>query len=348
MRLSIQRGTMHSCICVPIWRSGEIAGFLHTYTVSGQSAPFTRRDAQLIQLLGGVASLLINRAADAEQRSRWCAAAAAGEAISGLSHDAEPILDTLGKNMLGVEKQIPQVIDNPSWQLVERDLTFLRHITRDAIRRARGNLGDLRPKNLKLRPVVDEVFDMSKQYYLDLVHHQHVTFVNACQDSHSALIDREALEQALINCIKNCLCPLRESWTRNESRLGTIQIVSCDDPQARRQYRLLSVCDDSGGIPKDVLRHLGNPFVSGRNSKGLGLGMYIISEVIGRMGGYVQVASSTEPAGALPAGTVVSLRLPKTEEVSRQSADMSQPRITVLQDYTQYRTHIEGFLSQGE
>jgi signal transduction histidine kinase len=345
---SIQRGTMHSCVCLPLWRGGEIAGFLHAYTIVGQGQPFTRRDAQLLQLLGGVASLLISRAADAEQRTKWCAAAAAGEAVSGLSHDARPILDALGKNMIGVEKDLPQVASSPSWQLVQQDLTFLRRIARDAIRRARTGLGDLHLQDIRLRPLVDDALQMCKRYFLDLAHRHEVTLVNRCHKSHTAMIDREALQQALINCIKNCLTPLREAWTHQHDRFGTIRIVSCDDFEARQQYCLLSVCDDVGGIPQDVLDHLGSPFVSGQDSKGMGLGMYIVLDVVGRMGGQVQIATSTESIGRFPAGSIVSFRLPKTGNACQEAAESTRPRLTVVPDYAHYCARIEEFFSKGE
>lgn len=345
---SIQRGVMHSCVCLPLWREGEISGFLHTYTTAGHGRPFTPRDAQLLHLLGSVASLLISRALDAEQRTKWCAAAAAGEAVSGLSHDARPILDALGKNMLGVAKDLPGVAGNASWQLVQRDLTFLRRIARDAIRRARTGLGDLHLAKVQLRPVIDEVLDMCRCYFLDLAHYSQVNLVNACHSSCTALIDRDALQQALVNCLKNCLWPLREAWSRTEDRSGTICVSSAEDLDAPDHYCLLSVCDDVGGIPKEVQDHLGSPFVNGMNSKGLGLGMFIVLDVVGRMGGQVQLASSTESTDVLPAGTVISLRLPKANDVRKEVAEWSRPRLTVIPDYARYRAQIEASFLQGE
>jgi signal transduction histidine kinase len=100
--------------------------------------------------------------------------------IERLQRLARPILDALGKNMIGVEKEFDGLSQNPSWQLVQQDMTFLRRITRDAIRRARTGLGDLRPGEVVLRAVADEVLDMCKRYFLDLAHYRDVTLVNAC------------------------------------------------------------------------------------------------------------------------------------------------------------------------
>ncbi len=345
---SVRLGSMDSCVCLPLWQGGELSGFLYAYTVAGHGRPFTRRDAQLFWLLGGVASLLLSRAADAEQRSRWRAAAAAGEAVSGLSHDARPVLDALGKNMLGVEKSLPAVARNNSWKFVQQDLKFLRRITRDAIRRARTGRGDLRSREVRLRPLVDEVVAMCRRYFLDSVHRDDVTFINACHESHTATIDRQAAQQALINCIKNSLRPLREAWGHRQDRSGTIKIISCDDFQSRQRYCLLSVCDDVGGIPRQVLEQLGQPFVAGKDPRGLGLGVYIVSDIVGRMGGQVRIATSTEPAGGLPAGTVVSFSLPKNDQARKLSNETSRPRLLVIRDYPRYRKRIEKALSPGD
>ncbi len=334
---SVLRRTMDSCVCLPLWRVGAIHGFLQIHTIAGQGRPLTRRDTQLLCLLGTVASLLINRAADAEQRSRWRAAAAAGEAVSGLSHDARPVLDALGKNMIGVEQGFPALAQDPSWQFVKQDLVFLRQITRDAIRRARTGLGDLQPREVALRVVADEVLDMCQRYFLDQAHRADVKLVNACRESHRAVIDQPAVQQVLVNCVKNSLCVLHEAWRRHEKRSGTIQLVSGDDFDAPRRFCLMSVCDDAGGIPCGILDQLGNPFVTGENRQGMGLGVYLVADIVGRLGGQVRIATSTEPQGTYAPGTVVSFSLPKTEEARLAAVEAIRPRLTIIPDYAQYR-----------
>ncbi len=345
---SVRLGTMDSCVCLPLWQGGELSGFLHAYTVAGHGRPFTRRDAQLFWLLGEVVSLLLGRAADAEQRSQWRAAAAAGEAVSGLSHDARPILDALGKNILGAERSFPALARNESWKFVRQDLKFLRRITRDAVRRARTSRGDIRPRKVRLRPLVDEALEMCNRYFIESAFRGGVNFVNACHRSHAAVIDRHAVQQALVNCLKNSVRPLRDAWRRRQDRSGNINIVSCDDFQSEQPYCLLSVCDDVGGISRQVLEQLGRPFVAGGDPRGLGLGLYIVSDVVGRMGGQVRIASSTETSGGFSPGTVVSLCLPKDHRSRILHNETFLPRLVVIWDYPLYRKRIEKHLAPGD
>jgi len=313
-------------------------GFLHAHTVAGRGRPFTMRDMQVLCLLGVVVSLLIARAAHAEQQSRLIAAAAAGQAVAGLSHDARPILDTLCKNRIGIESGLPGLAENPSWQLVQRDLTFLRHITRDTSRLVRTGKGDLQMELLPLRSAVDDVLDMCVRYYLDETCKGRISLTNACPDSALAFVDRSALYRAVLNCMKNSL---RAIGGRPNEKKGMIRILGCDDPGSSGTHYLLSVCDDAGGIPADLLRQLGTPLVQGRDAGGMGLGMHIVVEMLGRMGGQVHIASSTTPIAEFPAGTVISLRLPKTDQAGRGEDDADRQRVVLHHEYARYRAQIE-------
>jgi signal transduction histidine kinase len=86
---------------------------------------------------------------------------------------------------------------------------------------------------------------------------------------------------------------------------------------------------------------LGNPLVRGGDTKGMGLGTYIIIDAVRRAGGEVQVATSTVPVGRFPAGTVVSLRLPKTEQARHATEETDEPCFVILRDYAAHRAQIE-------
>jgi len=66
----------------------------------------------------------------------------------------------------------------------------------------------------------------------------------------------------------------------------------------------LSICDNGGGIPADVLPRLFTPFVSTKGpDKGTGLGLSVCRGLIGRMGGTISIENSGE-------GAVVTVTLP--------------------------------------
>jgi len=340
---SVRGGEMSSCICAPLWRRNEISGFLHMHTLSGLGRPFARRDAQLFWLLANISSQYLNRAADAKQRSTMRAAAAAGLAVSGLAHDSQSILRTLGLNMEGVEKTNPEIMANACWKDVKEDLELLRFISRDAIERLETATGELVMRSVQLHPIVEEIIQRCSDYFLDHADRSRVRVVNACDKSHRAMVDPQGLKQVLMNCVKNSLLALKKSDNghRDQSDYGEIKVFSCRDSEMPDDYCLVSVCDSAGGISEKVLQQLGEPFVTTEQTKRLGLGMYIAMEIVERMGGQIRIASSTKPAGQYPTGTVLSLCLPISSQAPKPVAIKKQ-RFVLVADYAAYRSHIEG------
>jgi signal transduction histidine kinase len=79
---------------------------------------------------------------------------------------------------------------------------------------------------------------------------------------------------------------------------------------AGQQFTEIVVEDDGPGIPAEVLPHIFDPFFTTREpGKGMGLGLYIIQEIIREHGGCIAVNA------ARGSGTRVTLRLPCAEKL---------------------------------
>jgi signal transduction histidine kinase len=77
---------------------------------------------------------------------------------------------------------------------------------------------------------------------------------------------------------------------------------------AGENYAEILVEDNGPGIPADILPQVFDPFFTTREpGKGMGLGMYIIQEIILEHGGCIAV--DTPPGG----GTRVTIRLPRED-----------------------------------
>ncbi len=108
----------------------------------------------------------------------------------------------------------------------------------------------------------------------------------------------QRIEQVVINLVQNACQAL-------ESRDKSVHVATSYDPQTRSV--MIAVCDDGVGIPEENLKQLGTPFfTTKRGSEGMGLGLWISSNIAHEHGGSLvfspRVGGGTRATLALPAG----------------------------------------------
>jgi signal transduction histidine kinase len=92
--------------------------------------------------------------------------------------------------------------------------------------------------------------------------------------------NRKQIEEVLFNLLQNAIHAI--------GRRGTITVVA----KERGDSIELAIRDTGCGIPQDVLPHIFEPFFTTKmDSKGVGLGLYIIQQLMVRIGGSVSVES---------------------------------------------------------
>jgi signal transduction histidine kinase len=104
-------------------------------------------------------------------------------------------------------------------------------------------------------------------------------------------LNRRQFRRVMLNLFSNC---------RDAMKGGGVITVSTDD--AADSYRI-TVSDTGEGIPPDSLSRLTTPFTS-LKSNGTGLGLYLVSEIVERHGGRLDIRSLQG------AGTSVIISLP--------------------------------------
>ncbi|KHJ56102.1 histidine kinase [Aureimonas altamirensis] len=100
-----------------------------------------------------------------------------------------------------------------------------------------------------------------------------------------------ALRQVVFNLLDNALEASRRAITVTLSRDG-------DDV-------LATVSDDGPGFSPEVLESLGRPYVSTKGRPGAGLGLFLVSNVVRKLGGTLEARNAGDGGG-----TTVVLRLP--------------------------------------
>ena len=115
-----------------------------------------------------------------------------------------------------------------------------------------------------------------------------------------ALIDvfPSELRQVFTNLISNAIDAMPHGGTLK------LEVV-----QEKQDVKLL-FCDDGTGIKPETLQGIFEPFVTTKGEKGLGIGLWISRTLVEKLGGTIQVTSSTEGEGH---GSQFTIRLPMVE-----------------------------------
>ena len=83
------------------------------------------------------------------------------------------------------------------------------------------------------------------------------------------------------------------------------------------------ICDEGGGIPREVRHKLFAPFFTTKQSIGTGLGLWVTRGIVEKSGGKVGFRSRTDP----PTGTVFRVFLP----AANQKEEVAPLKTTILQ-----------------
>lgn len=126
------------------------------------------------------------------------------------------------------------------------------------------------------------------------------------------LADKQRLQQVLLNLVKNALDALGDQGNiRISARFHPAPPVMQDDEIFGRGCQVdssavdITVSDDGPGIAPDVLPRIFDPFFTTKDvGKGMGLGLFIVHEIVHEHGGCITASSE---AGH---GTVFHIRLP--------------------------------------
>ncbi|WP_296425863.1 ATP-binding protein [Yoonia sp.] len=162
--------------------------------------------------------------------------------------------------------------------------------------------GNLRPPVLK--PVnIHDVLDRARQSAA-VGFGAHMLFIEEYDPSlPQTMADGDQLLQVFLNLLKNAAEANKHGGA---IRLHTfydasLRVRRSDGTQARLPLQV-EIIDDGPGLPRDIADDIFEPFVSGKEN-GTGLGLALVSKLIGDVGGWISVDS-------VPGRTVFRISLP--------------------------------------
>jgi signal transduction histidine kinase len=339
---SVRYASMASCMCAPLFENARITGFVHLHTVAGEPCAFSSRDTHLFAMLASLASLLIRHARTAQEQAVVQTMASIGQILAGLTHDAKTVMGSMERWIALLERDTPELGQSKAWSHIKEGLELLGCLCRDVRSRISTRQETLVLVDTKVADSVAGVLLACLRFFVSEAEQQRVDLENACDPADRACADADALRMALMNCVKNSLDAYATGQDRGLDRECTVRVTSQAEAHYPDDYLVVSVIDNAGGIPEHIVQRLGEAFVSTKGDRGTGLGFNIILDTVARLRGFVRIATSTRASQSFPAGTVVSLVLPKHAEM-----DGGWPRSPmIVADYESYRRRFDARASQ--
>jgi len=220
--------------------------------------------------------------------------------IGVLAHDLRNPLDAVvtGVNYLARLPGLPEK-GQRTIERVNRSAQRMATMIRDILDFTRGRLGGGIPLNCApadlaaiSRAAVEEIQTAHPTASIEVETAGRLT----------GAFDAARIEQAMSNLLGNAV--------RHGS--GSIKLIASG---AERDHVVVTVRNEGAPIPEEQLAHIFEPFKKGDKSPaGLGLGLFIVREIVRAHDGSVEVTSS-------PAGTSFTFRLPRR----RQAIDGPDP-----------------------
>lgn len=214
-----------------------------------------------------------------------------GQVIATVSHEIRNPLGTIRSSVFTIGKAVRGRDENLDRALgrVERAIARCDAIIEELLGYTRGQ--PVRSARVKLDGLVSEVLD-------ELSLPPGVAVERTLEADCAMNVDRERLRRSLVNVLTNATQALSDDG-RNGGRIAVETRRVADRVEVR-------IADDGPGIPAEIRERVFEPLYSTR-SFGVGLGLTIVYDIMGQLGGGVRLES--EPGQ----GTEVTLWLPLSE-----------------------------------
>jgi len=219
-----------------------------------------------------------------------------GQLAAGVAHEIRNPLTTL-KGFLQLQRQTNKLnINHVEMMMAELDRINL--IVGEFLILAKPQATKFEIKDI--RYIMGDVLSL-----LDSQAHLHgIVFKHECPNDPCYIsCEENQLKQVFINLLKNAM----ESMPRG----GTISIIGSKGDNREAIY---TITDEGCGISDEMIRKLGDPFVTGKES-GTGLGIMISQRIIQSHRGTLEFKSQ------LDVGTVVTIKLPCGDSIAELQAE---------------------------
>jgi signal transduction histidine kinase/ActR/RegA family two-component response regulator len=232
-----------------------------------------------------------------------------GQVFGGVAHE---IRNPLGHIMLSVELLAQEQDQDEREALAAAIMSSAERcgrILEDALGVVRKDRGEVKVQSLfePLREIVDLVRKPFSHYSIEVA-------LRMEEEVAPLAFDRGKFQQVLINLLQNARDALLES--QGGGRI-TVTLVPGEDGGA-----VLTVADNGPGIPKELLKRVGEAFFTTKpKGKGTGLGLSICHSLMEEVGGKLEM--SNRPQG----GALATLEFPLKSPPPKELAFRERPKV---------------------
>ncbi|MCB1103457.1 MAG: response regulator [Cephaloticoccus sp.] len=246
-----------------------------------------------------------------------------GMLVGGIAHDLNNVLAPI---LMSVDLLRTMMRDPEADRLIQTMQRSVKHgsaLVQQLLAFARGAEG--RHVEVNLRPLLSEFVDFMKPTVGAKIHIE----LDFLESPAPVLADATQLKQVLMNLCINA----RDAMPRG-GRIGmTVTNLKLDEARARLvpegrpgDYVVLTVQDDGGGIPPQILERIFDPFFTTKEpGKGTGLGLSTVRGIVKGHGGFMTVESVVNE------GTVFRIYLPVHTSGEARAGD-KPPAILLVED----------------
>ena len=218
---------------------------------------------------------------------------------SGVAHDFNNVLTTILGNVHLARLDAPDKGDfSEELEQIEVAAKRARNLVGQIFAFARRQSGEA--VAVRVNEVVEEVTHLLKSSVQPNI-------AITCQVEHTDMVvkvDPTRLHQVIMNLSSNAA----EAIGPQGGNI-TIKVEPHEQDGTAARQVVISVCDDGPGIPDDLKGKIFDPFFTTKTAgKGTGLGLSVVANLVGEMGGQIDVAS------VFGQGTAFTVRLPLSDE----------------------------------
>jgi signal transduction histidine kinase len=311
--LMLSRG-IRSYLAIPISNEQDVTAVLNLQ--SKRSSAFEGERMELVGSIAGHLSVAVKNAqlfSDLERAYESLKRAqdrliqteklrAVGEMAGGVVHDFNNILTSiLGRVQLILKRSEKQGLKAPrellrGLRLIEESATDGTKIL-SRIQKFTKAKKDTLLSPVNLNQVVEDSLEMAKTRWQDpaIRPEIHIDVKKDLQDIERVLGDATELREVVTNLIINAVDAMPEG--------GTLSLTTQED----QGFACLKLRDTGMGMTEEVKGKIFEPFFTTKGSKGTGLGMSLVYNIISRHDGQIRIESSPGQ------GSTFTVKLPKCE-----------------------------------